>query len=92
MFFAQSLGPALNSADGAALHNQLKAQFSGREDIPFDEFRAAITEHLRAIGFFGAPETAIDLLVGMGRVRIASGAKGYVARLMTNYMPERLAS
>lgn len=68
MFFAESLGPAINRRAGAALFEHVLMNLSGRGSAPLAELRAIVSEFLRAQGMHVSVDAAMQYLAATGRL------------------------
>ena len=68
MFFAESLGPAINRSAGAALFEHVLVKLSGRASASTVELRTIVSEFLRARGMQVSADAAIQYLAINGRL------------------------
>ncbi len=68
MFFAESLGPAINRRAGAAMYEHVLMKLSGRASASTVELRAIVSEFLRTHGLQVSADAAIHYLAINGRL------------------------
>lgn len=68
MFFAESLGPAINRRAGAAMYEHVLLKLSGRASASTSELRAILSEFLRANAMQITADVAIQYLATNGRL------------------------
>ncbi|MBL8547905.1 MAG: hypothetical protein JNL81_15675 [Hyphomonadaceae bacterium] len=68
MFFAQSLGPAINRRARAAIYEHVAHKLAGRGEATTAELRTIVTEVLNARGIQISADAAIQYLTIDGRL------------------------
>lgn len=68
MFFAETLGPAINRRTGAALFEHVQVRLAGRKSASAEELRGIVTEFIRAQRMVLNPDAAIQYLAINGRL------------------------
>ena len=68
MFFAETLGPALTPATGAALYAHVQQRLVGRASVTVEELRTVVADYLSRQGNATTPEAAIQYLAKLGNI------------------------
>lgn len=68
MFFAETLGPAINRRAGASLFEHVQVKLAGRKSASADELRAIVSDFLRANRLMVTADGAIQYLAVNGRL------------------------
>jgi hypothetical protein len=68
MFFAETLGPAINRRTGAALFEHVQHRLGGRKSASAEELRGIVTEFIRSQHLILNPDAAIQYLAINGRL------------------------
>lgn len=76
MFFAETLGPALTPATGAALYKYVQDKLAGRASVTVEELRSVVADYLARRGNSSTPEAAIQYLAKLGSITTESSG-GY---------------
>lgn len=74
MFFAETLGPAINRRMGAALFEHVQVKLGGRSSASVDELREIITDFIRTHRVLVSVDAAIQYLAINGRLAQESAA------------------
>jgi|GEM_PF-2273556 len=68
MFFAETLGPAINRRTGAALFEHVQHKLAGRKSASAEQLRGIVTEFIHAQRLMLKPDDAIQYLAINGRL------------------------
>lgn len=68
MFFAETLGPAINRRTGAAMFDHVHMRLAGRKSASAEELRGIVTEFIRAQRLILTADAAIQYLAAQGRL------------------------